>query len=396
MKVVKIILRTLIYTIIIVVVLAASFLVYFTLTDFQPPAAEIIIGENPGGSIADWDEFSFLTWNVGYCGLDREMDFFYDGGKKVRPSDSSFQNNLNGIFRFLSEQDSVDFIFLQEVDTLARRSYYANELKLFSDALPNHIRCFATNYKVRYVPMPFLNPMGEVISGIATYTRPRPDVSQRYSFPVNYAWPLKLFMPDRCFIMQRFKCKNRHELVVINTHNSAFENADVLRQYEMWMLRSFVLHEYAMGNYVVLGGDWNENPPGYDSTKYYSCYHKKIGLTQIPEDYLPKDWHWAYDRKIPSNRDVDESFRPGLTPTTTIDFFVTSPNVRVEYVKALDRGFEFSDHQPVFMRIKLETDPLNNCPDDCSKKISELRDSIKMFGKKKPGEKPRKKVRKKH
>ena len=244
--------------------------------------------------------------------------------------------------------------------------------------------------------MPVLNPMGEVISGIATYTRPHPDVSERYSFPVNYAWPLKLFMLDRCFIMQRFKLKSGHELVVINTHNSAFENADVLRQYEMWMLRSFILQEYAMGNYVVLGGDFNENPPGYDSTQYYSCYHKKSGLTQIPEDYLPKDWQWAYDRKIPTNRDVDEAFRPGFTPTTTIDFFVTSPNVKVEYVKALDCGFEFTDHQPVFMRIKLETDPLNNCPDDCSKKISELRDSIKMFGNKKPGENPRKKDRKKH
>jgi endonuclease/exonuclease/phosphatase family metal-dependent hydrolase len=379
MRAVKIILRTLLFTIIGVVVLTALFFLYFTVIDFQPPPLETIENGKPTGTAIDWDEFSFLTWNIGYCGLDRKMDFFYDGGKKVRPTDSSFQHNLNGVFGFLSEQDTMDFIFLQEVDTLAKRSYYANEAALFSDALPNHVKSFATNYKVRYVPMPVLNPMGDVISGIATYSRPRPEISQRYSFPVNYAWPLKLFMLDRCFIMQRLKLKNGHELVVMNTHNSAFENADVLRQYEMWMLRSFVLQEYAMGNYVVLGGDWNENPPGYDRMKYYSCYHKKSGLPEIPEDYLPEDWHWAYDRKIPTNRDVDEAFRPGFTPTTTIDFFVTSPNVTVEYVKTMDCGFEFSDHQPVFMRVKLESDPLKSCSEDCRDIISELQDSLKVF-----------------
>jgi endonuclease/exonuclease/phosphatase family metal-dependent hydrolase len=379
MKWVKIILRYVLFTVIVVAVLTGSFLIYFTVIDFQPPPVEVIKTKWTAEAPLEQDEFTFVTWNIGYCGLDRKMDFFYDGGKKVRPTDSSFQNNLRGVFKFLSEQDTADFVFLQEVDTLAKRSYYANEVTLFKDALPNHVNCFANNYNVKYVPLPLLKPMGEVVSGIVTFSKPHPYLSERYSFPVNYSWPMKIFMLDRCFLMQRFKLRNGHELIVINTHNSAFENADILRQYELWMLRGFVLQEYGLGNFVVAGGDWNENPPAYDEMKYYSCYHKKTGLPKIAEDYLPEDWHWAFDKKIPTNRDVDEVFRPGFTPTTTIDFFVTSPNVTVDYVKTVECGFEFSDHQPVFMHVRLESDPLKSCSEDCRDIVSDLQDSLKVF-----------------
>ncbi len=379
MRAVKIIIQYLVFTLIVVTVLVGSFMLYFTLSDFQPPPVEIIKVKDSIATTLEKDEFSFITWNIGYCGLDKKMDFFYDGGKKVRPDDSSFQQNLNGVHKFLSEHDTLDFIMLQEVDTLARRSYFTNEVNLLSDALANHTICFATNYHVKYVPLPVLKPMGEVISGIVTYSKPHPDISERYSFPVNYPWPMKVFMLDRCFIMQRYKLKNSHELIVINTHNSAFENADMLRQYELWMLRSFILQEYAQGNYVVLGGDWNQNPPDYANMKYYSSYRKKQGTPVIPEDYLPEDWHWAYDKKIPTNRDVNEAYRPGLTPTTTYDFFVTSPNVVVEQVQTIACGFEFSDHQPVYMRIRLDDDPMNSCSEDCLDIISELQDSLKMY-----------------
>ncbi len=379
MRTAKLILLYLLFTFIVMTVLVGSFMLYFTLIDFQPPPVEVINSKEPLEVPLESDEFSFITWNIGYCGLDKKMDFFYDGGKKVRPDDSSFQRNLNGVYKFLAEQDTADFIFLQEVDTLAKRSYYANELTVMSDALSNHVKCFATNYNVKYVPLPVMKPMGEVISGIVTYSKPHPDISERYTFPVNYTWPMKIFMLDRCFLMQRYKLKDRRELIVINTHNSAFENADMLRQYELWMLRSFILQEYAIGNYVVVGGDWNQNPADYDNMKYYSCYHKKTGTPKIPENYLPEDWHWAYDNKIPTNRDVYEAYRPGFTPTTTYDFFVTSPNVTVEQVKAIECGFTFSDHQPVYMRIKLESDPTRFCSEDCRDIISDLQDSLKVF-----------------
>ena len=380
MKVIKILFRYLAYIIILSMLLTGLFLLYFTLTDYQPPSVEVIqdkkLAEIP---TLNKNEFSFITWNIGYCGLDRSMDFFYDGGKNVRPAEIVFQNNLNGIFTFLSQHDSVDFILLQEVDSLAKRSYFTGEISLLAKALPNHVKSFATNFNVKFVPQPLLKPMGEVISGILSFSRPLPYLSERYSFPVNFSWPMRLFMLDRCFLMQRFALKNGHDLLVINTHNSAFVNAYRLRQYEMWMLRNFILHEYAKGNFVIAGGDWNQTPPDYDNMRYYSGYYKKKVTSEISEDFLPEDWNWAYDAKVPTNRDVNESYRPGYTPTTTYDFFVTSPNVMVESVKTISNGFEFSDHQPVYMRIRLDDNPLLHLPKESQLKVDELQDSLQLL-----------------
>ena len=39
-----------------------------------------------GTMVVTGESFNVVTWNIGYAGLDREMDFFYDGGTRVRPA----------------------------------------------------------------------------------------------------------------------------------------------------------------------------------------------------------------------------------------------------------------------------------------------------------------------
>ena len=109
MKTAKIILQYFLFTFIVMIVLVGSFMLYFTLIDFQPPPVEVINVKVPLEAPLESDEFSFITWNIGYCGLDKKMDFFYDGGKKVRPDDSSFQRNLNGVYKFLSGKWNFKF-----------------------------------------------------------------------------------------------------------------------------------------------------------------------------------------------------------------------------------------------------------------------------------------------
>jgi len=376
-KIVKITLRIVIYTVVAIVVLAAAGLLYLQLTQYKPAPKEVLkVMNDTKKSKIEKNELTLITWNIGYCGLDKGMDFFYDGGTRVRPTDSAFQKSLNGVFHFLSHNDTVDFILLQEVDTASRRSYYTNEMNVFSQALTNFDWCFAVNYNTKYVPVPVFNPMGAVVSGITTFSRFSPLSSERYAYPLNYPWPMNLVMLDRCFMLQRYELTDGKELVLINLHNSAFDNADLLRQYELWMLRGFLLTEYGQGNYVIVGGDWNENPPGYEKQFFHTGYFKKYGSPQIPADYLPDTWHYGFDKKTPTNREVYEAYRPGLTPTTTIDFFITSPNIVINNVQALNVGFEFSDHQPVSISLTLSDDPLTGCSDDCLDVISTLKDSI--------------------
>lgn len=370
--------------VLIVVIGGAALLYYFTRNDFQPlPIESLSIEKNTTMQGIDSVALTFISWNIGYCGLDKTMDFFYDDGKQVRPDETTFQKNLNGVFDFLSKNDSIDFFMLQEVDTFAKRSYFTNQVSLFSKALADYSYSFATNYNVQFVPMPILKPMGKVLSGITTFSRYSPSKCERYSYPVNYSWPLRVFMLDRCFMMQRYKLSSDNkDLVLINLHNSAFGDADILRQYEIWMLRSFLLNEYEKGNYVIAGGDWNQNPSDYDNLAFSSDFNKKNGTPKIPVNYLPKGWNIVYDSLLPTNRDVNEAYNKGKTPTTIYDFFITSPNVTVEQINVINCGFEFSDHQPVYMRVMLNPCPLSGCNDAVLKIINTLQDSIQKLNEK--------------
>ena len=85
------------------------------------------------------------------------------------------------------------------------------------------------------------------------------------------------------------------------------------------------------------------------------CSGEKIDIKGKPilASLLPSDWNWAFDPSYPSNRDVDQPYSKGLTQVTIIDYFVLSPNIKKEEVRTIPCGFAFSDHQPVYLRVRL-------------------------------------------
>ena len=384
MKMLKRIFRVLILVLLIIFIGFGIFLFYFTLKDYQPlPVEETMIYNRKPTRLIDSVPLTFISWNIGYCGLSKEMDFFYDGGSMVRPDKNMLQKNLNGVFDFLSTNDSVDFLLIQEIDSSSRRSYYTNQVSIFGESVKSHCRSYATNYHVGFVPLPVLKPMGKVLSGLATFSKYMPEKCERYAYPVNYFWPMKIFMLDRCFMLQRHKLSfSNKELVIINLHNSAFADADLLRQYETWMLRGFLLNEYEKGNYVIAGGDWNQNPSAYDQLSFMAGYAKKTGMPKVMDDLLPPAWKFVFDTLLPTNRDNNTPYRHGITPTTIYDFFVVSPNITVEQINVIDSQFEFSDHQPVFMRVMLNPDPFHNCADTVKEYVTGLQDSVQKLNEK--------------
>jgi endonuclease/exonuclease/phosphatase family metal-dependent hydrolase len=379
-KILRISIKVLLIVALFCIVAFVGFLIYTTARDYKPaPITKLEVVKTTQRSEILQSEFLLLTWNIGYCGLGKEMDFFYDGGKYVHPGEEDFQRYLNGVYSFIARYDSVDFILLQEVDANAHRSYYTNQVDLLKEDLPNHASTYACNYKVDFVPLPVTNPMGKVESGLMTFSHFVPAIAQRYAFPLNYAWPMGLFMLDRCFIMERFALPDGKELVILNTHNSAFDDANVMRQYELWMLRGFLLNEYEKGNYVIAGGDWNQNPAGYNDRYLKDKNVKNPQKTTIEKDFLPAGWHWAFDPDYPTNRDVSTKYIPGSTLTQTIDFFVASPNLSVDAVKVIPTGFEFSDHQPVFLKVHLIQDPMQRIPEEYADAIKTLQDSVQVL-----------------
>lgn len=368
MKIAKLVLKIigivlLIFALYIIIVLAQG-----TITDFQPEdkMALTIDNAHSRSPIADSVDLTFVNWNIGYCGLGSESDFFYDagynmtsGGMMVTPKKDVFEKNMMGVISFL-RSNRVDFVLLQEVDTDSKRSQYVNTYAKFGEELKGYEGTFAVNYNVDRVPLPILEPfntLGRMTSGLATYAKYHAEETTRYKFPGKFGWPTRVFQLDRCFALHRYKVSNGKELVVINTHNSAYDKGGVMKKQQMEYLKGIVMEEYeTKGNYVIVGGDWNQCPPDFQFDSFKKAHEGQYRQMNIAKDYLPEGWTWAYDPKVPTNRkmttvyDEKESFR------TLIDFYLLSPNVELKVVKGIHQNFEFSDHQPVFMKVRLKSE----------------------------------------
>jgi len=300
---------------------------------------------------------TLLTWNIGYAGLDKNMDFFKDGGIKVITPEENFRENITMIGDFLRINDTIDFILLQEIDKNSKRSYRINQYQGLSEKLSGYYPSFAKNYDVFFVPAPPSNPMGKVLSGIATWSKFIPETSTRYSLPGDFGFPTQLFYLDRCFMVNRYRIENGKELVLINTHNEAFDEGGSIRKAQMQGLREFVLNEYNSGNYVIAGGDWNQYPPGFkpdfQGNREFTGQIGNFNLVGIGSEYMPEEWKWIYDPATPSFRTLIAAYDPATTPTSVCDFFLISPNMESVSVKCHHLGFANSDHNPVLMQVKL-------------------------------------------
>ena len=327
-------------------------ILFATITDFAPDEKTEVDIEGEGSPISG-DRFTVMIWNIGYAGLGADADFFYDGGEMVRSTRDDVQKYMEGIDGFVSSSGrEVDFLLLQEVDQDSKRSYHINQYNSFKSSLPNHSASFATNYKVKFIAIPFLEPMGQVWSGLASFSKFKPESATRYQFPGNYSWPKSVFFLDRCFMVQRYKLESGKDLVMINTHNSAYDDG-TLKEQQMEFMKSILHEEYDQGNYVIVGGDWNQCPPGFQFDKFAKKPETEYSQTNVPADYIP-EWTWAFYPNTPTNRKVSEPYDSDETFTTVIDFFLVSPNIRVISTEGIDLDFAYSDHQPVKLEFVLE------------------------------------------
>jgi endonuclease/exonuclease/phosphatase family metal-dependent hydrolase len=325
-----------------------------TLSDYDPPDKEIL---NPVGASSvnqiNMKKISLMTWNIGYGGLGEQMDFFYDGGNRVRPTRNYYNECWTGIEAFLLENSEFDFMLLQEVDEKAKRSYRNNQVEKINGLFPEYQSVFAKNYDVLFVPVPVNNPMGKVVAGMMNLSKCKAITSERISFPGNFSWPKGIFMLDRCFIIQRFVVNDEKVLTLINTHNSAFDDGE-LRAQQFKLLRNTALEEFAKGHYVIIGGDWNQNPPGFNPSLIQNGdLAGKNDLPNVPDSFMPAGWQWAFDPSTPTNRNVSVPYQRGQTSATILDYFLISPNLELINIQTIDLGFEFSDHNPVVMEVGL-------------------------------------------
>lgn len=332
--------------------------------DWQPEEGAVSITPTQVSKITVVPDttLSLLTWNVGYGGLGAESDFFYDdegmwysGSSMIRTPKPLVEKNLQGALDLLKNADS-DFILLQEVDEASDRSYNLRQYEAYCQALPGFAATYAENYHCDRVPIPLLqpwDPYGKVRSGLGTFSRFQPSEILRHQLPGHYPMPDRIFQLDRCAALHRFPTKSGKELIVINIHNAAYDPGDKIKAIQLPYLRDLAVAEFQKGNYVVLGGDWNQCPPHFRFDSFITDPSGRYQQGNIPPDFFPEDWVFAYDATTPTNRKCRDPYVKGETFETLIDYFLVSPNVQVKKVKGISQGFQFSDHQPVRMEVVL-------------------------------------------
>ncbi|MDM8534483.1 endonuclease/exonuclease/phosphatase family protein [Clostridiaceae bacterium HSG29] len=350
----KKIFKTLFIIILLVLLAVALLFTVLTITDYQPDSiVNINTNSNQNEVVSCNEDLSILTWNIGYGSLSKNEDFFMDDGEKSRPDSKSIvENNMNGIVNTLNKMD-LDFSVIQEIDIKSRRSYNINQLDILENHYENYSFNFAKNYDVLFVPVPW-PPLGKIESGISTFTKYSIEDSKRYQFEGNYSWPKKIAMLDRCFSVSTIPIESKKEkLLIINAHFSAYDDG-TLRKKQLEMIKSFITNEYKKGNYIVLGGDFNQTFDFIDISDFPLYKEGKFYMPHaIPKDFLDKDWKWGVSENAPTYRLLNTAYEKGITQVGVIDGFLVSPNITIKEVEVLDCEFNYSDHNPVKMIFEL-------------------------------------------
>lgn len=317
--------------------------------------------------------YTVMSYNLGFGAYSPEYSFFMDTGvmndgreitgtyaKGLNKKD--VQKNVTGQAQVI-QSTNADFYFLQEVDERADRSYNINMVKAMRGALPSHCSTYAENFHTAYLQYPFNDPIGTINAGILTMSRYHVNGAVRRSFPVTTALIDKLFDLDRCFAVHYLPVKDSDkQLVLINLHMSAYDEGGKVRAAQLKMLNSVLADEYAKGNYVVAGGDFNHCliADNFDSDEKALQHFKSDQKTPdwvknsvLHNSELANGFSLAADTQIATCRGAEMPYKKGVNYSTVVDGFIVSDNVSVLQENAIDTDYAYSDHNPVFMEFRL-------------------------------------------
>jgi endonuclease/exonuclease/phosphatase family metal-dependent hydrolase len=318
-------------------------LVRRSLVAYAPePVVDLPVLGTAGPRIAS-DRLALLSWNIGYAGLGRESDFIVDGGRHLRPKSRSLvERNLGAIVALLRGAEP-DVVLLQELARPGYMTHGVDVLARLQEALDGYQMAFAETICVTGLPL-----VGNLEVGQGTFARPGISAATRHAL-TSPAVALGVRLQNFHAVAARLRSESGPDWVVFNIHMPAFDGGELRRQQLVEVLR-LLEAEYEKGSYVVAGGDWNLRlaTTAFDHT---TKERHKSWVRDLPSEVTPPGWSWAVDPSVPTNRTLEQPYRPGVNYTSVIDGFLVSPNAEILDVETLDLGFASSDHNPVRLQL---------------------------------------------
>ncbi len=306
------------------------------------PSGAVIINDLVQPKIGFENNIKILSWNIGYGGHGKESEFIMDGGKKLLPpSRSIVRKNINAIIDYLTGQ-KCDIYLLQEVSKKSLLSRNIDILAKIREKFSKYFLLFRPDIASILVPYPL-----KILHGTLTIAKIKPNKTAIKTLPFDPVPLAGIFNRHYALQINYFDILGKEEKwVIVNLHLAAFDKEGLVRKRQLKMVFDFAQKEYAKGNYVILGGDWNielvkTNFAHQTDIKYLSW------RVPLAKNLLPKKWKLAVDETKPTVRTLNKPYVRGENYTSIIDGFIISPNVEVCNIITDDLNFEFSDHQPI-------------------------------------------------
>lgn len=338
------------------IVAAGVLLGALTLFEYKPDDREILsISGSSAVRPKPGDTIKILSWNIGYGALGDNASYFLDGGSDVITSDEARVNeNMQAISNFINSEQA-DIMLLQEVDHDSKRSHGINESHyILRNIERSYTATFAINYKALYIPYP-IPPLGKMESGLLTVSAYDVNYSTRVSLPCPYDWPMRLINLKRCLMVDRIPVQGSDkDLIVINLHLEAYADAEGQAE-QIQAMMAILEEEYAKGNYVIAGGDFNQTFSNVDLSKYPQK-PKKWAAEIVDVSSLGSNWTALMDDSVPSCRLLDQPYLnadPDSVQYYVLDGFIVSNNLKVESFHTEQLNFVNSDHNPVILEVNI-------------------------------------------
>lgn len=362
----KRILLALLALVLLVVLALAGYVAYLQTGYYRIPDGEALTVEMPQlEPLVPGRDYTALTYNIGFGAYGPDYSFFMDTGTMADGtpvqgkwgkaiSEDSVHANTMGALETVAAQNP-DLILLQEVDVKADRSHLVNQCEMLRRGLPGYGSVYASNFHTRYLLYPFHDPHGAVEAGLLTFSRYAVDEAVRRSYPVDEDFFVKFTDLDRCFAQLRLPVQGGGELVLINSHMSAYDEGGTVRARQLEMLCDVMQTEYEQGNYVIVGGDFNHALGEGMAEAFESGQQLPSWVAQLTDADLPEGFSIQRadnERAVPTCRTADIPWEPGVNYTTVLDGFIVSDNVSAT-AENIDTNFAYSDHNPVKLTFRL-------------------------------------------
>ncbi len=348
------------------IICIAGYVIYMQVNYYRiEDHAALEVENNNEKILKSGETYKALTYNIGFGAYGPDYSFFMDTGemKDGTPtagkygkaiSKESVEVNTEGAAGELLRL-KADFLLLQEVDVDADRSYHINQLEYLKEQFSDYGNVFANNFHSAYLFYPFSDPHGAVEAGLLNFSRYEIAEAERRSYPVDNSFVMKFTDLDRCFAVMRLPVEGGKELVLINSHMSAYDEGGLIRAQQLKLLNSVMEEEYLAGNYVIVGGDFNHAlgeaaAEGFPTEQKFPAWVSVLTQKEMAEGI--SIMRAENELEVPTCRGADIPYTKGVNFTTVVDGFLVSDNVKAT-AENVDTDFEYSDHNPVLLKFEL-------------------------------------------